>query len=607
MSALLSDLALAFWRLVPANPILVRVVQGASRRSRHLWLRAGFLAAIIFAVLVSLSTAISAKSSLAELAKGASQSFKLAAYIQLAWMCILAPVFTAGAITQERDAQTYSILLSTPMSNAQIVLGSLLSRLYFLIMLLVAALPVFLVTMIYGGVTTSQVLESFTLGASTAIVTGSLAIAVSVIRAGTRKTVFYFYMCIAVYLLAIYLAAQWAYTWVPEAPLNAYDQRMSALAPLHPFLAMEVALNRVQAPDVSQLPTRGRLMRFLLSQPSAAYVAWTLALSVLMVGLSVFFVRSGVRQGEPTLFGRLLARFGVESGAERRRTPRSVWRNPVAWREAQTQTSLTSHPAMKYGLVLLGLAVSITLLVSHLTQGSTMTTLLVRQWLAGLIMLQFTLVILMTANSAATSFTKEKESNSLDVLLTTPLTSEYIVWGKLRGLVSFAAPLLTVPVLSILVFAIYGLVGDIRRFVWIESVLEVAACMLVYVAGCGVACLTFSLQCKKSVKAVMYSMGTILLITGVLSLFAQAMAGTDARFGAFLAPLTPLTAIMAALYPEFLFQPGSAVTPTDLAEVRFALAFGCVLINAVWCAIISMFYRSLVKDFDMTLRKQTAS
>ena len=91
-------------------------------------------------------------------------------------MCFLAPIFTASAITQERDAQTYNILLSTPLTSGQIVLGSLMSRLYFVIMLLLAGLPIFFMTMVYGGVTSRQIFESTALAAATAILTGALAI-----------------------------------------------------------------------------------------------------------------------------------------------------------------------------------------------------------------------------------------------------------------------------------------------------------------------------------------------------------------------------------------------------------------------------------------------
>ena len=149
MSAVFRRLWLWFWHLLPANPIFVRVVFGASRRPRHLWLRAGYLAVLLVVFIFSLFVSVTGGSaSLVELAKSASQTFKWAASTQLALMCFLAPIFTAGAITQERDAQTFNILLSTPLSNAQIVFGSLMSRLYFVIILLLAGLPIFLLTMV---------------------------------------------------------------------------------------------------------------------------------------------------------------------------------------------------------------------------------------------------------------------------------------------------------------------------------------------------------------------------------------------------------------------------------------------------------------------------
>ncbi len=62
-------------------------------------------------------------------------------YLQLGLVALLSPIFTAGAITQEKDSQTYDILLSTPLTNGQIVLGSLLSRVFFVIALLVSGIP----------------------------------------------------------------------------------------------------------------------------------------------------------------------------------------------------------------------------------------------------------------------------------------------------------------------------------------------------------------------------------------------------------------------------------------------------------------------------------
>ena len=70
MAGTLSTLWLWFWHLLPGNPILVRVVQGASRRQRHLWLRAGYLAALLMVVLALLVVSLQGKGgSLHELAE----------------------------------------------------------------------------------------------------------------------------------------------------------------------------------------------------------------------------------------------------------------------------------------------------------------------------------------------------------------------------------------------------------------------------------------------------------------------------------------------------------------------------------------------------------
>ena len=91
-------------------------------------------------------------SDMADLTKDSAQIFQYMSYLQLGLVALLSPIFTAGAITQEKDSQTYDILLATPLTNGQIVLGSLLSRVFFVVALLVSGIPVFSITQIFGGV-----------------------------------------------------------------------------------------------------------------------------------------------------------------------------------------------------------------------------------------------------------------------------------------------------------------------------------------------------------------------------------------------------------------------------------------------------------------------
>jgi ABC-type transport system involved in multi-copper enzyme maturation permease subunit len=48
--------------------------------------------------------------SLSSLTNTSKQTFRYMSYLQLLLVSLLAPIFTAGAITQEKDSQTYDIL-----------------------------------------------------------------------------------------------------------------------------------------------------------------------------------------------------------------------------------------------------------------------------------------------------------------------------------------------------------------------------------------------------------------------------------------------------------------------------------------------------------------
>ncbi len=605
MGQVLHRLWLWIWLLIPANPILVRVVQGSSKRTRHLWLRAGYLAALLLVVLFSLILSGNNQSgSLAELAKAASQTFAHTSLTQLALMCFLAPIFTAAAITQERDAQTFNILLSTPLSNSQIVFGSLMSRLYFVIMLLIAGLPIFLMTMAYGGVTTSQVFESFALSGSTAVLTGALAIFVAMRKVGTRGTIFSFFLLIGLYLISLWMLGQWSGTWVEASQPNVAGVQMSWLTPLHPFLALDVALNRIHAPDYARLSEYSSTARFALAYPSAAYVCWTLTLAFLLTLTSVFFVRRSVISGDETFWAKFTDRFRKTSASDRSRKPRSVWANPVAWREARTRGG-GSGAFLRWSLIIAGIVGCSALGISHMT--GSISADVTRQSLSFIIVVQFAIAIIIATNTAATSMTKERESKTMDILLTTPVTSKYILWGKLRGLVTFAVPLLIGPVLFLLVFSLYGLTQPkTTPAIWIESAVEMAILLIIYTGCACVIGLRISLVTKKTVTAVMYSVGLVIVLSIVASLLGKAIVGGagGGEVGAFFAPFTPFTAIYYLVDLNNLFDSPKEFT-AGVQAARMAGLLGTGIAAVVYSFVVWSVYTGLVRNFDMIVRKQT--
>jgi ABC-type transport system involved in multi-copper enzyme maturation permease subunit len=352
------------WRLVPANPILLRVVVTAGKRRRDLAIRCAYLGLLIFVVIFSLLTAGSlASSDLSSLAKTSSSLFQSMSYLQLALVSLLAPIFTAGAITQEKDSQTYDILLSTPLTNGQIVLGSLLSRLFFIMALLISGIPIFSITQVFGGVAIRSIVMSFAIAAATAFVTGALAMAIATFKVGTRRTIFSFYLFIVIYLVALFLLDKLSFFHVTLT--NGAPSQTSWFTGLHPFLALRVvfATRDYLPPDLLSLPAslRGWPWGWYLANPQGFYISFTFFLSLVLVLPSIVLLRR-VAQSTATLRSYILQKLHLSSG-DRTRKPRMVWNNPIAWREARTKASAARASLLRYGFIAAGVIGAIVLLV----------------------------------------------------------------------------------------------------------------------------------------------------------------------------------------------------------------------------------------------------
>src|SRR5690606_23462906 len=83
-----------FLRLGPLNPIAVRLVENGSRRTKHLYVRAAYLAVLILVLLWSLVVNVSGdEMGYRELAAAGARSFIGIAYLQIGLICVIAPVF----------------------------------------------------------------------------------------------------------------------------------------------------------------------------------------------------------------------------------------------------------------------------------------------------------------------------------------------------------------------------------------------------------------------------------------------------------------------------------------------------------------------------------
>jgi ABC-type transport system involved in multi-copper enzyme maturation permease subunit len=81
----------------------------------------------------------------------------------------LAPAFTAGAISLEREKQTLDMLATTPVSSLSIVVGKLFSALTYLFILVFASIPLTAIVFVFGGVAPDDVVRGYAVLLSTAV------------------------------------------------------------------------------------------------------------------------------------------------------------------------------------------------------------------------------------------------------------------------------------------------------------------------------------------------------------------------------------------------------------------------------------------------------
>jgi ABC-2 type transport system permease protein len=78
--------------------------------------------------------------------------FLTLAYSQLALLLLMAPIFSAGAITIEKEQRTLPGLLTSLLTPGQIWWGKFVSSLLFVLLLLVTSLPVLSMAFAFGGI-----------------------------------------------------------------------------------------------------------------------------------------------------------------------------------------------------------------------------------------------------------------------------------------------------------------------------------------------------------------------------------------------------------------------------------------------------------------------
>lgn len=115
--------------------------------------------------------------------------FGALSWVQFVLLCFSSPGLTAGAISGERERQTLDLLLVTRMSPLQVVLGKLGAAVAFLLLLMVASLPVYGLLFLLGGIALTNLVLTTVIYVVTVLLLGALGLYFSAVFKRTQAAV----------------------------------------------------------------------------------------------------------------------------------------------------------------------------------------------------------------------------------------------------------------------------------------------------------------------------------------------------------------------------------------------------------------------------------
>ncbi len=517
------------------NPIVARDLRITARRKRTYLLRAGYLL-VLLAVAWSAWQAASA----AQWSGGASVASLLQSestialtltqslgWLQLVAVALLAPMLTASCVSEEVEGRTLDVLLMTPLSVPQIIVGKLVSRLSTVVILILLGMPMLLSMRVFGGFSLEGIAVVEVLTLTTAILGGSAGILMSAWEKRSWAAVGVCYM---------YLVAWWFLVPVAVAAANAWSS--DRLGVSLPWISSNMGAGFLQLArhinpffvlaEMTLGFTMGRAMGWSLTSVNIV----NLAMSFLLLAVTMPLVRRRVGGRESAAaagwFSRLLARLPF-----RRRKARNVdadlpgsvadlplpkvSANPVLWRELHLKLFSSVIQRRIAALALLGL------IIWYYVKA---TPWRYEEMHVLPVMIILPLMLLLACNYSTGVITQEKQSRSWDILLTTPLTPRAILWGKLLGVTRRIIPLALFLLAHFIVFAIF-----FNTTWW--PVLHIS----MFLAGfCGYLIaqgVLLSLWCRKNMTATVMNFAVAFTLwAGIIVAFAMLAAAGGWRRGA---------------------------------------------------------------------------
>jgi ABC-type transport system involved in multi-copper enzyme maturation permease subunit len=511
------------------GPVLYYDLVRAARRPRQIILRCVYAFLLLFLIcwiyLMWVMDRPGGEVSAQQMTVFASSFFYMFISVQFIAVVILTPAFTAGAIAEEKDRKTLEFILATDLRNREIVLSKLASRFANLTLLLLTGVPILSALQFFGGVDPNLTIAGFAATVLTMASLAGLGIFCSVQARKPRDAIALTYLTAAAYLIlstfayfGTFIAGKAGVVLTPSWISATLPQELAEW-----FAAGNIIVALVRL--VETVGPSGGTVDKVLPELLTGYAVFHGLVAVVMPLWATARLRSVAmseheskprKSRNPTLPTRVLRRPRVGS-------------HPMLWKEIFAEPGMRLHwlGRIAVALVVLGsfapafLIFYFTILdppgggassFQHLSEGMNIWVRIVGP-VAG------SLTLLAVGVRAAGSITGERDKHTLDELLTSPLTSQAILFAKWLGsIVSVRAGWVWLG----LIWGAALLTAGMNPL----ALPPLVAAWVVYAAvfaGIGV---WFSMTCSTSFRSTLWTLATILLVSGghwlIMALFVYA-------------------------------------------------------------------------------------
>lgn len=489
------------------GPVFTREAVVAPRRLRFYVLRSTYALILLLMICTAwmVLTGSQIVRNIGDMAGFGASLFQILAPLQLALLMFLSAIQSASAVAVEKDRKTLILLLMTRLSNSELVLGKLFASLLSVLVMLVTAVPIFMLIVAFGGTSFQQVAFAFAVTAVTIVVAGALGATVGLWREKTFQSLALVLLCIVFWIGA---CESLSLVTGPILGLPG-NQIAGATSPIRAILA-------ATSPAVDQ-HWRTQILPYLITMFS---------LTLVIAGIGIWRVRAwnpsrdirpgqqeeassiGFADDEPDSAEKLsTARHVDDRDRKVSRKSRNVWNNPVLWRETCTwaygRKILLIRLAywIMAGLVFVGVRWLIE------SQGSTLLSVATGEFspIAKLLG-PFLLVSLVIVNAlAVTSITNERDGRCLDLLMVTDLSPKEFFFGKLGGVLIISLDMIILP-LAICGYLWFSRLLSLENFAYIVGG---ALVLYFFVAVLGIHC---GMMHWSSRRAIAVSLGTVFFL-----------------------------------------------------------------------------------------------